>query len=82
MPPLPQNISEELRDFLVKCFEKDPFNRIDAKGLLEHKWIRNQNKELFHSIMQISEKLPEEVATTLRKHIDVTITNNNKEKGV
>ena len=36
MPPLPPNISDELRDFLTKCFEKDPFKRSDAKCLLEH----------------------------------------------
>jgi serine/threonine protein kinase len=34
MPPLPEAISDELKDFLIKCFEKDPFNRVDAKGLL------------------------------------------------
>lgn len=36
MPPLPETISEELKSFLNKCFERDPFKRIDAKGLLEH----------------------------------------------
>jgi hypothetical protein len=32
--PLPDTISDELRDFLTKCFEKDSFKRIDAKSLL------------------------------------------------
>jgi len=36
MQPLPDNVSGELKDFLNKCFEKDPYRRIDAKGLLEH----------------------------------------------
>ena len=36
MPPLPEAISEELKSFLKKCFEKDPYHRIDAKGLLQH----------------------------------------------
>lgn len=34
MPPLPETISEELKNFLKQCFEKDPYKRIDAKGLL------------------------------------------------
>ena len=32
--PMPENISEDLKDFLHRCFEKDPFKRIDAKSLL------------------------------------------------
>ena len=34
MPPFPDSVSDELRDFLNRCFEKDPYKRIDAKGLL------------------------------------------------
>ena len=32
--PLPENISDDLKDFLNRCFEKDPYKRIDAKSLL------------------------------------------------
>jgi len=38
-PPLPENISEELEDFLHICFKKDPAERTTATELLEHKWI-------------------------------------------
>ncbi len=38
-PPLPEGISENCEDFLLKCFEKEPSLRIDAKGLLRHPWI-------------------------------------------
>ena len=38
-PPLPEGISDPCRDFLLKCFQKDPAMRIDARGLLNHPWI-------------------------------------------
>ncbi len=38
-PPIPEHFSPELKDFLSYCFEKDPEKRIDAKGLLKHKWL-------------------------------------------
>lgn len=33
IPPLPEGISDELKDFMKRCFNKDPFSRIDAKSL-------------------------------------------------
>ncbi|KAL6600030.1 kinase-like protein [Neocallimastix sp. 'constans'] len=38
-PPLPDDISEELEDFLHICFKKKPSERTSATKLLEHKWI-------------------------------------------
>jgi len=38
-PPLPEDISEELTDFLQICFKKEPIERTSATELLEHKWI-------------------------------------------
>ncbi|KAL6048786.1 Protein kinase of the Mitotic Exit Network [Balamuthia mandrillaris] len=40
-PPLPEGISNALRDFLMQCFQKDPNLRISAKQLLKHRWIRS-----------------------------------------
>ena len=45
--PLPDGISDELKDFLNKCFEKDSFKRIDAKSLLQHPWLSKYDKTLF-----------------------------------
>jgi len=39
-PPLPSNISAELEDFLMKCFNKDMYTRASADHLLQHKWIQ------------------------------------------
>ena len=45
-PPLPTGISEHLKDFLLKCFTKDPSKRPSAKELLQHPWITTPNKKL------------------------------------
>ena len=44
-PPLPENISDDLKDFLKQCFDKDPEKRIDAKNLLKHKWLNQIDKD-------------------------------------
>ncbi|KAM3586653.1 Protein kinase of the Mitotic Exit Network [Umbelopsis sp. WA50703] len=38
-PPLPDNISEELQDFLRRCFRKVAADRPSPEQLLNHKWI-------------------------------------------
>lgn len=60
-PPLPTGISDELRDFLNKCFQKEPLIRVDAKTLLKHSWI---NKSFGPS----DQETPEEV-NTIKNHI-------------
>ena len=39
MPPLPDNISDDLRDFLQLCFIKDPSARPSAVALSLHPWV-------------------------------------------
>ena len=38
-PPYPEDISEEVKDFLDKCFLKDVNKRATALQLLKHSWI-------------------------------------------
>ena len=45
-PPIPSDISDCLKDFLLKCFTKDPIKRPSAKELLLHPWITTPNKKL------------------------------------
>ena len=45
-PPLPTGISDHLKNFLLKCFTKDPAKRPSAKELLQHPWITTPNKKL------------------------------------
>ncbi|KAI9106201.1 kinase-like domain-containing protein [Phlyctochytrium arcticum] len=44
-PPLPEDISEELRDFFSKCFQRDITKRWSARELLKHDWIRLKYKD-------------------------------------
>ncbi len=70
-PPLPDGISNDCRDFLLLCFEKDPMHRIDAARLLRHRWIRSQDQEEVYDIINSpNNELPEEVHNTIRLHID------------
>lgn len=79
-PPLPEAISEELKDFLKRSFAKEPSNRIDAKGLLDHQWLKKYDKNLFQQIISKSIKqLPEVVTNTIKLHIDqVDISNKGR----
>ncbi|XP_078180300.1 mitogen-activated protein kinase kinase kinase 5-like isoform X2 [Carex rostrata] len=40
-PPIPDSLSSEGRDFLQKCFKRNPVERPTAAVLLEHPFIRN-----------------------------------------
>lgn len=40
-PPIPESLSSAGRDFLQKCFERDPANRPSAARLLEHAFVQN-----------------------------------------
>ena len=44
-PPLPEGISEDLRDFLKKCFQRDPRKRPTARDALLHPWIVARREE-------------------------------------
>ncbi|KAJ4459549.1 putative Mitogen-activated protein kinase kinase kinase 2 [Paratrimastix pyriformis] len=39
LPPIPDNISPQLRDFLHCCFVRDPLKRATAHALLEHPFM-------------------------------------------
>ena len=50
-PPIPQELSPALKDFLMECFQKDPLLRIDAKGLLKHPWIKSNVIIIWNSFL-------------------------------
>jgi serine/threonine protein kinase len=45
-PPIPDIISDSLRDFLGLCFEKDPSIRSPAAVLLQHPWLQKSRESL------------------------------------
>ncbi len=40
MPPLPEDCSPLLRDFLTQCFSQNPDQRSSAEVLCEHEWLK------------------------------------------
>ncbi|KAI0629135.1 hypothetical protein C8Q77DRAFT_1161317 [Trametes polyzona] len=42
-PPLPEECSEGLQDFLKWCFNKDPAKRPSAEQLCEHEWLKKHS---------------------------------------
>lgn len=75
-PPLPSHITVELRDFLTKCFQKEPLIRIDALTLLKHPWITQKTPPV------VEVNMPEEVSNTIRNHIESIIEIDEKEEEI
>ncbi|KAH9940903.1 Pkinase-domain-containing protein [Epithele typhae] len=42
-PPLPEECSESLQEFLKWCFNKDPTKRPSAEQLFEHEWLMSHS---------------------------------------
>jgi len=67
--PLPEDITPELRDFLNKCFIKDPENRPDAKTLLKHPWfVKQADQNKLAQILALNP--PMEVSNTIKIHLN------------
>ncbi|ORZ14014.1 kinase-like domain-containing protein [Absidia repens] len=75
-PALPDNISEDMRAFLLCCFQKNPDNRPTAKTLKNHPWIQShlQNSAVAATTTKTSNAAPTSNVTTT----DPT-SNNNKQ---
>lgn len=54
-PPIPEGISPILKDFIMKCFQKEPFLRASADQLLKHRWLQT-NTPLQKSIVSPSDR--------------------------
>lgn len=67
MPPLPDNCSELLQDFLKMCFQKDPSARPSAEMLCEHPWLKANWTELKDLRPQDSIPFLRRVSTDLHK---------------
>ncbi|KAI0501524.1 hypothetical protein KFK09_016469 [Dendrobium nobile] len=51
-PPMPETLSAEGKDFLQRCFRRNPAERPTANMLLDHPFIRNSNHYHLHGSIQ------------------------------
>lgn len=64
-PPIPQNIDENMRDFLEKILLKDPNKRITLKQAMNHPWItKNGTDPLSHPTEYNNHKFEKRVSVT------------------
>lgn len=47
-PPIPDRLSSEGKDFLRRCFRRNPVDRPTATMLLDHPFIRNSHHYNLH----------------------------------
>lgn len=66
LPIIPEELSQEGKDFLSKCFVKDPSQRWTADMLLEHPFVADQVKET----VPFKEESEELLSTSPRCHFD------------
>lgn len=87
-PPFPTNISPSLRDFLTKCFQREPLIRVTAKSLLKHPWITSADKHAetpkepttipnfkvhLDNMSSYSEEEEEKINTIIAQNIEVQV---------
>jgi serine/threonine protein kinase len=56
-PPYPKGISDITKDFLDKCFERDPLKRATAEQLLSHPWMAANKKEPVPGLVEVRKTL-------------------------
>ncbi|CAK7337690.1 unnamed protein product [Dovyalis caffra] len=66
LPTIPEELSQEGRDFVSKCFVKDPTQRWTAEMLLEHPFVADQGKDT----VPLRKEESEELSTSPRCHFD------------
>ncbi|KAH8108352.1 hypothetical protein DFH11DRAFT_1732067, partial [Phellopilus nigrolimitatus] len=67
MPPIPDEWSPLLKDFLKLCFQRDPADRPSAEALCEHDWLKEHCE--IHRVLRPKDSLPflRRVSTDLQK---------------
>lgn len=67
MPPIPDDCSPLLKDFLGQCFQREPTERPSAEVLCEHGWLKEYSE--IHKILKPKDSIPflRRVSTDLQK---------------
>ncbi|XP_077248433.1 MAP3K epsilon protein kinase 1-like isoform X3 [Tasmannia lanceolata] len=83
-PPIPDNLSPDITDFLRQCFKKDAMQRPDAKTLLLHPWIQNSRRALQSSLRQTGgtmRDIPQDVSMASENSIGDDQSNGESPSG-
>ncbi len=76
-PPIPQNIDENMKDFLEKILLKDPTKRISIKEAMIHPWItKNGTEPLNHPIEHNNHKFEKRISVT-KQDIEYAVSFTN-----
>lgn len=51
-PPLPDGVSEDCKEFLLRCFVKEPDKRADVRELLSHRWVTSHNTNVCRQLKE------------------------------
>ncbi|XP_031270169.1 mitogen-activated protein kinase kinase kinase ANP1-like isoform X3 [Pistacia vera] len=85
-PPIPEHLSVEAKDFLLKCLQKEPNTRPTASELLKHPFVTGECGEshpLLHaSVMENSEIASPSHATNLENFLSCSTVIVEKPAGV
>jgi serine/threonine protein kinase len=86
-PPLPEGVSDNLTDFLKKCFVKDPTSRATARELLNHPWMTTPNKKSMRKFINENEgsDIPASLINELKRNFrenlsSITSSQNERDK--
>ena len=66
-PPLPAGVSEQLEDFLLQCFAKDPTKRPSAKDLTKHAWIVDSRRTMKSVWADSSSEFDADIASVIER---------------
>ncbi|KAK3123454.1 hypothetical protein QOZ80_8AG0631200 [Eleusine coracana subsp. coracana] len=57
-PPIPEHLSSEAKDFLLKCLQKEPEMRSDASDLLQHPFVTGGSEDFSQLNRAASKETP------------------------
>ncbi|RZC52367.1 hypothetical protein C5167_020787 [Papaver somniferum] len=74
-PPIPEHLSVEAKDFLLKCLQKEPYLRSSASELLQHPFVTGEYQEIHtllrNSVMEPSVSMLPSSGSNLRNSINL-----------
>ncbi|KAK8704935.1 hypothetical protein V6N13_048547 [Hibiscus sabdariffa] len=78
-PPIPEHLSVEAKDFLLKCLQKEPELRPTASELLQHTFVTgNYQEHAVHSSIMEPENLEMASGVNLKSSINFGIRSTSK----